>query len=48
MEYRFGKKVKYLTAFMIAFTMMATVGTQITATATIMKTVGGLSYEAGA
>ncbi|WP_246637708.1 sodium:solute symporter family protein [Crassaminicella profunda] len=48
MEYRFGTKVKYLTAFLIAFTMMATVGTQITATATLIKTIGGFSYETGA
>lgn len=48
MEFRFGKKVKYLSAAIIAFTMMATVGTQITATATILKTIGGFSYEAGA
>ncbi len=48
MEYRFGIKVKYITAFLIAFTMMATVGTQITATATLIKTIGGFSYEAGA
>ncbi|QEK13701.1 sodium:solute symporter family protein [Crassaminicella thermophila] len=48
MEYRFGIKAKYMTAFLIAFTMMATVGTQITATATLIKTIGGFSYEAGA
>lgn len=48
MEYRFGNKVKYLTAGLIAFTMMATVATQITATATIIKAIGGISYEVGA
>lgn len=48
MEYRFGKISKYITAILIAFTMMATVGTQITATATIIKTIGGFSYEVGA
>lgn len=48
MAYRFGNKVKYMTAILIAFTMMATVGTQITATATVFKTVGGFSYEGGA
>ncbi len=48
MEYRFGKGVKYLTAALVAFTMMATVGAQVSATATILKTMGGLSYELGA
>ncbi|WZL73032.1 sodium:solute symporter family protein [Clostridiaceae bacterium 35-E11] len=48
MHYRFGSKAKYITSVLIAFTMMATVGTQITATATIIKTIGGFSYEIGA
>lgn len=48
MEYRFGSTARYMTAALVAFTMMATVGTQITATATIIKAVGGISYEAGA
>jgi SSS family solute:Na+ symporter len=48
MEYRFGPLARYMTAALVAFTMMATVGTQITATATIIKAVGGISYEAGA
>ncbi len=48
MAYRFGSRAKYLSAAIIAFTMMATVGTQITATATILKTTGGFSYNAGA
>lgn len=48
MEYRFGRTARYMTAALVAFTMMATVGTQITATATIIKTIGGISYEAGA
>lgn len=48
MEYRFGSAARYMTAILVSFTMMATVGTQITATATIIKTIGGISYEAGA
>lgn len=48
MEFRFGKEAKILSAVLIAFTMMATVGTQITATATILNATGGISYELGA
>lgn len=48
MEYRFGSGLKNIVALLIAFTMMATVGSQITATATILKTLGGFSYEIGA
>ena len=50
-ERRFGKKAKIILAVMIAFTMMGTVASQVTATATIIKMLGGevgLSYEAGA
>lgn len=50
-EYRFGRLAKCLLAVMIVFTMMGTVAAQVTATATILKMVGGefgISYEAGA
>lgn len=50
-ERRFGKTAKVILAVMIAFTMMGTVASQVTATATIIKMLGGeigLSYEAGA
>ena len=50
-EYRFGKQAKCILAVMIVFTMMGTVAAQVTATATIIKLVGGefgISYEAGA
>lgn len=50
-EFRFGKKAKVLIAVLIAFAMMGTVASQVTATATIIKLLGkniGLSYEAGA
>lgn len=48
---RFGKMAKILLAALVAFTMMGTVASQVTATATILNMVGGqagLSYEAGA
>jgi SSS family solute:Na+ symporter len=45
MEYRFGMKTRYITSGLIGFTMMATVGSQITALATVIKIVGGFSYE---
>lgn len=51
MEYRFGKAAKYITALLVAYTMMATVGSQVTAMARILQTVGGnwgISYELGA
>lgn len=50
-EMRFGKTAKLLLSMMIAFTMMGTVASQVTATATIVKMLGGqigLSYEIGA
>lgn len=48
---RFGKTAKIMLAAMVAFTMMGTVASQVTATATIINMLGGqvgLSYEAGA
>lgn len=48
---RFGKAAKILLAAMVAFTMMGTVASQVTATATIINMLGGqvgLSFEAGA
>ncbi len=45
MEFRFGKAARYLTSGLIGFTMMATVGSQITALATVIKITGGFSYE---
>lgn len=48
---RFGKMAKILLAAMVAFTMMGTVASQVTATATIINMLGGevgLSYELGA
>ena len=50
-ERRFGKTAKIILGGMIAFTMMGTVASQVTATATIISMLGGeigLSYEAGA
>lgn len=50
-ERRFGKTAKLMLGAMIAFAMMGTVASQVTATATIIKMLGGeigLSYEAGA
>lgn len=49
--FRFGNKSKIVIAIMIAFAMMGTVASQVTATATIIKLLGndiGISYEAGA
>lgn len=48
MEFRFGSKARYITSGLIGLTMMATVGTQITALATVLKIAGGLSYEISA
>lgn len=51
MEKRYGKSVKLIFSLLIAYTMMATVGSQISATATIIKIVGvkwNISYEIGA
>ena len=48
---RFGKTAKIMLAAMVAFTMMGTVASQVTATATIINLLGGqvgLSFEAGA
>ncbi len=49
---RFGREVKTIFAVLIAYTMMATVGSQISATATVIQLVSGgdsgLSYEMGA
>lgn len=50
-ERRFGRTAKILLAAMVAFTMMGTVASQVTATATIINMLGGevgLSFEAGA
>ena len=50
-EMRFGKAAKIILAAMVAFTMMGTVASQVTATATIINMLGGeigLSYEVGA
>ena len=50
MGYRFGKPVKYISALLVAYTSIATVGAQISATGTIISTIGGdkVSYLAGA
>ncbi len=50
MKLRFGTTAGLLVSLLIAFTMMATVGTQVTAMATIFKAIGGeyVSYETGA
>ena len=50
-ERRFGKAAKVILGGLIAFTMMGTVASQVTATATIINMLGGevgLSYEMGA
>lgn len=50
-ERRFGKTAKIILSIMLAFTMMGTVASQVTATATIINMLGGsigLSYEIGA
>lgn len=50
-EFRYGKNVKYLIAVLIGYTMMATVASQVSATATIFKMIGsgiGITYEMGA
>lgn len=50
-EKRFGVEAKIILALMVAFTMMGTVASQVTATATIINMLGGeigISYEAGA
>ena len=51
MEFRFGKTAKLLAGAMIAYSMAATVGSQISATATVFSVIGGnygISYVAGA
>ena len=50
MGYRFGTAVKYISAIMVAYTSMSTVGAQISATGTIISTIGGdkVSYLVGA
>lgn len=51
MEYRFGKTVKILSALMIAYAMASTVGSQISATATVFSVIGGkfgITYLSGA
>ena len=48
---RFGKSAKVTLGALIAFTMMGTVASQVTATATIINMLGneiGISYEMGA
>ena len=50
-ERRFGKSTKVIMGALIAFTMMGTVASQVTATATIINMLGGeigISYEMGA
>ena len=50
-EQRFGKTAKVVLGCLIAFTMMGTVASQVTATATIINMLGGeigISYELGA
>ena len=50
-ERRFGKTAKVILGALIAFTMMGTVASQVTATATIINMLGGefgISYEMGA
>ncbi len=48
--YRFGKTVKVISALLVAYTSIATVGSQISATGTILSTVGGdkINYLLGA
>ena len=49
--YRFGSASKIVIAIMVALAMMGTVASQVTATATIIKMLGGdagISYELGA
>ena len=50
-EFRFGKTAKMIIAVMVVLAMMGTVASQVTATGTIIKLLGGrigISYEAGA
>ncbi len=50
MGYRFGKTVKYICAALVAYTSISTVGAQISATGTIISTIGGdsVNYLLGA
>ena len=51
MEFRFGRAAKLLAGIMIAYSMAATVGSQISATATVFSVIGGsfgITYVAGA
>lgn len=51
MEFRFGKGAKLLAGIMIAYSMAATVGSQISATATVFSVIGGnfgITYITGA
>lgn len=50
-EIRFGRAAKIILSVLIAFAMMGTVASQVTATATIIRMLGGeigISYEMGA
>ena len=47
MEYRFGRKTRFLVAGMIAYAMMATVASQIAAFAVVLRIIGGISFEKG-
>ena len=50
-EYRFGKTAKIIMAAMVCLAMMGTVASQVTATGTIIRILGGrigISYELGA
>lgn len=48
--YRFGPTVKYISALLVTYTAISTVGSQISATGTIISTIGGdsVSYIVGA
>lgn len=48
--YRFGPVVKYISALLVAYTAISTVGSQISATGTVISTIGGddISYLFGA
>ncbi|MBQ8584687.1 MAG: sodium:solute symporter family protein [Butyricicoccus sp.] len=51
MEFRFGRTAKLLAGIMIAYSMAATVGAQISATATVFSVIGGnygITYVLGA
>ena len=50
MGYRFGKIVRIISAILVAYTAIATVGAQISATGTILSTLGGehINYLMGA